>query len=228
MIEPFSRTTFPSGGWQFYQSQSRWSAPNPIGNTFDQQVHHIIKHRKDNPAMLIQHKLSIDPVVVGNELEMYNRARLGIAMPSPTPPPAPPPESSPLLSMPVRSAISAVKKIAAGAALLMEWEESNLPPEPPEVSEARATICAGCKQNDKGKSLTEIFTVPTANRIKERLKRLNDLALTTSKDAELNVCQACLCPLQLKVHTPKSLIQKRLKPEQRAELDPACWILAET
>ena len=50
--------------------------------------------------------------------------------------------------------------------------------------------------------------------------------LKTSKDAELNVCQACLCPLKLKVHTPMSLIQKRLKPEQRAELDPKCWILA--
>jgi hypothetical protein len=223
----FSRTAFPNGGWQYYHSQSKWSAPNPKGNTFDQQVNEIIKHRRLNPAMLIQHKLSIDPVIVGNELEAYNRARLGIPAILPAARhDVPPPESSPLLSVPVRDAISAVKKIAAGAALLMEWEESGLPPEPAAVSEARAVICATCPKNEKGKSLTEIFTVPASNRILDKLKRLHDLNLKTSKDADLAVCQACLCPLKLKVHTPMSLIQKRTKPEQRAELHPQCWILA--
>jgi hypothetical protein len=225
MIEPFSRTTFPNGGWQYYQSQSRWNAPNPKGNTFDRQVEEIIKHRKLNPAMLIHHKLSIDPVIVGNELEAYNRARLGIPFPPTALPSIPPPESSPLLSIPVRDAISAVKKLAAGNALLMEWEESGMPPEPAEISESRAKVCQHCPKNEKGKSLTEIFTVPVANRIKERFKRLHEMDLKTSVDSELNVCQACLCPLKLKVHTPMPLIQKRLKPEQRAELDPKCWIL---
>jgi len=226
MNDTFSRNSFPPGGFQFYQSQSKWSAPNPKGNTFDRQVAEIIEHRKRNPAMLIQHKLSIDPAVVGNELESFNRARLGIPAIRPALEQIPPPESSPLLSVPVRDAISAVKKIAAGAALLMEWEESGLPPEPAPVSEARAAVCAVCPKNEKGKSLTELFTVPAANRIQEKLKRLHEMDLKTSKDAELNVCQACLCPLKLKVHTPMSLIQKRLKPEQRAELDPKCWILA--
>lgn len=225
MKPEFSRTTFPAGGWQYYQSQTSWHAPNPKGNTFDQQVNHIIKMRRDNPAILIQHRLSVDPAIVGNELESYNRMRLGI--PAHIQPPMPPPESAPLLSAPVKSAISAVKKIAAGAALLMEWEESGLPPVPIEKAEARATVCAICPQNQKGKALTDIFTVPAANRIKERLKRLHDLNLSTTKDPELSTCQACLCPLQLKIHTPIALIHKRLKPEQRAELDPGCWILSE-
>lgn len=220
-MSTFSRSQFPPGGWEFYQSQTGWSAPLPKANTFDQQVVNIIKHRLANPALLVKHKWATDAASVGNELEQYTRMRLGI----PSAPKSMPPAAAPPMPGAVAQSVAAVKKLASGVAFLLDWEESGLPPEPPEVSEARAAICADCPKNDKHKSITEIFTVPTAAMIKRRFERLNSLKLSTTRDAELNVCQACYCPLQLKVHSPMSLIQKRLKPEQRAELDPRCWIL---
>jgi hypothetical protein len=78
MNESFSRTVFPSGGWQYFQPQTMWSAPNPIANTFSQQVVNIIKHRVKNPAIVAQHGLSLDPITVGDELEAFNRQRLGL------------------------------------------------------------------------------------------------------------------------------------------------------
>jgi hypothetical protein len=81
MNEAFSRSVFPSGGWQFYQPQTGWQAPTPISSTFDQTVVLILKHRMQNPAVVAQHGLSLDPVAIGNELENYNRQRLGISSP---------------------------------------------------------------------------------------------------------------------------------------------------
>jgi hypothetical protein len=182
----------------------------------------IIKHRLANPAAIAKYHLSVNPVQVGNELEQYNRLRLGL--PTQPSPKSVPPASQPQMSGAVQGAVAAVKKIAAGAALLMDWEESGLPPVAPEVSEARAAICATCPKNESGKSLTEYFTVPLSNLIKRRYERLEQMSLKTSHDAKLSVCQACLCPLRLKCHSPIEIILKHLKPAQRAELDPRCWI----
>lgn len=226
-MSELSRSQIPPGGWQFYQPQTKWSAPTPVSSTFDQTVILIIKHRMANPAISIKNKLETDPASVGNELESYTRARLGMG--PAISPKLTPPSARPQMSGAVSQAVAAVKKVAQGAAVLMEWDESGLPPVPKELAEKRAAICAGgCPKNDLGKSVTEVFTLPLANLIKRRFERLQQLNLTTSYDDKLAVCQACLCPLKLKVHTPIELIQKRLSPEARAELDPRCWILAGT
>lgn len=223
-----SRSQFPPGGWEFFQPQSKWSAPTPKSSTFDQTVILIIKHRQSNGAMTVKHRLPTDVAAVGNELENYTRMRLGIPLIGADLPKMMPPASVPAMSGAVRGVVAEVKKIAAGAALLMEWEESGLPPVVRELAETRAGICADCPKNEKGKSLSEWFTVPVADMARRRFQRLHELNLTTASDAELNVCTACLCPLKLKVHSPGELILKRLKPEQRAELNqsnPRCWIL---
>lgn len=217
-----SRSQFPNGGWIFYQPQTRWSPPTPKASTFDQTVVLIMKHRMANPAITVKYRLATDFNSVANELEAFTRARCGIADESPK---MSAPPSTPQMSGAVQRVVAAVKNMAAGAALLMEWEESGTPAEPPEVSENRASICVDCPQNDKNKSLTEYFTVPAADLMMARFRRLMEMDLTTSHDASLKVCQACLCPLRLKVHTPMALIQKRLTPEQKAALDPRCWIL---
>ena len=226
-MSELSRSQFPSGGWEFYQPQTKWSAPTPKSSTFDQTVILIIKHRLGNGAVTVKHKLSTDVPTVANELENYTRMRLGIPLIGADLPKMMPPASVPAMSGAVRGAVAEVKKIAAGAALLMEWEQSGMPPVVRELAETRAGICAGCPKNDKGKSLSEWFTVPVANLAQRQFQRLHQLTLTTTSDDELNVCTACLCPLKLKVHTPLVLILKRLKPEMKAELDPRCWILKE-
>jgi hypothetical protein len=49
--------------------------------------------------------------------------------------------------------------------------------------------------------------------------------LKTDLDHALNICQACLCPLKLKVHVPLDLIRKHLSPQAKSALDTHCWIL---
>lgn len=225
MSAQLSHSQTPPGGWVYYQPQSRWNAPNPIANTFDQQVVNIIKHRQANPAMTIQHKLATDFNSVAAELDAFTRARLGMP-PISFPKQMPPPAATPALSGAVVGAVAAVKKIAAGAALLMEWEESNMPPVSAQLSESRAQICSACPKNEQGKSLTDYFTGPLSEKMRARFARLFAMNLTTTVDDKLFVCSACLCPLRLKVFTPMELILKRLKPEQRSELDSRCWILS--
>jgi hypothetical protein len=223
MSEAFSRSQTPPQGWIFYQPQTKWSAPTPIASTFDQTVILIIKHRLANPAVVVKNNLATDVVSVGNELEAFTRARLGIAPMSSPKMPAPP--SQPQMSGAVSAVVANVKKLAAGAALLMEWDSSGLAPVAKDLAEKRAGICSDCPMNAKGKSLSDFFTVPMADMTRRRFERLEAMNLTTSFDEKLSTCQACLCPLRLKVWTPMELIAKRLKPEQRAELDPRCWIL---
>lgn len=73
-----SRSQFPSGGWQFVQPQTGWSAPTPIASTFDQTVDLIRKHRMANPAIVQKHGLPTDFNSVALELEAFTRTRLGL------------------------------------------------------------------------------------------------------------------------------------------------------
>lgn len=226
-MQSFSRTQFPPGGWEFYSPQTKWAAPNPKANTFGQQVVHILNHRLKNPAAVVQHNLLVDVTAIGNELENYTRARLGMPPMGAGAPKPTPPITLPQMSGAVAAGVAAVKKLAAGAALLLEWEESGLPPVAPELSAKRAAICASCPKNDPG-GFGKYFTASVSENLRKRLSRLHQMNLTTPSDDKLEVCSACLCPLKLKVHTPLALIIKRLKPEFRAELDARCWILANT
>lgn len=110
--------------------------------------------------------------------------------------------------------------------MLLEWESSGIPPVGREKSTARALRCTQCAMNKKG-DLLAFFTQPVADMFKRKFQRLHELKLNTPHDPALNVCEACLCPLKLKVHAPLVLILKHLKPEARARLWQHCWITAE-
>lgn len=218
----------PPGGWVWHEPSTGWWAPHPIGHTFDQQVQNIIKHRRSNPALVAKHNLSVDPNVVGQQLIKYQQMR-GALPADPLPKLTPPPQSS-QMSGAVKLAVAAVRKMASGAALLTEWEEAGLPHVEQALASNRAFTCSKCPKNEKGKSFTDIFTVPVANMIKRKMERLNELDLHTAYDDQLATCQACLCPMRTKVWMPIELIAKRLKPDQKAELqpqNPTCWILQE-
>lgn len=219
----------PPGGWQFHSPQTGWNAPTPVASTFDQTVNLIIKHRRANPAIVAKHKLSTDPAVVSQELIKFQQIR-GALPPDPIPKMTPP-LSSPRMAGAVRDAVAAVRKVASGAALLFEWEEAGMPHVEQSVADTRASTCVVCPKNQKGKNLTDIFTVPVADMIKKKMERLDQINLKTSYDLELAVCSACLCPMRTKVWMPLDLILKRMKPETKSELNqanPKCWILQES
>ncbi len=215
----------PPGGWSYYQPQTGWTAPFPVGHTFTQQVNNIIKHRKANMALVVKHKLALDEATVSQELINYQIARGAIAAP---PKPAPLATSVPQLSGAVQGAVAAVKKLASGAATLLKWEEQGYPHVEPEVAIARAAVCVACPKNQQGKSLTEYFTTAVADMYNRKFQKQQELNLTTPHDDKLFVCSACLCPLRNKVYLPNDMILSSLKPEQRPELNqanPHCWIL---
>ena len=74
---------------------------------------------------------------------------------------------------------------------------------------------------------TSSFTIPTSELIRKQLSMRQDMALKTESDEKLGVCNACGCPLKLKVHVPASHIKKHTSEAVKRELDPRCWIPAE-
>lgn len=95
------------------------------------------------------------------------------------------------------------------------------------LAESRATVCAGCPKNGKG-DLTSWFTVPAAKLIQVQLEAKNKRKLETKSDEALGVCEACSCPLKLKVFCPLDIINSKMSPTVRTELHPGCWILSES
>lgn len=66
------RNTFPPGGWQFYQKETKWNAPDPLIHSFSRMVRIIADHRTANPKA----NLSTDLDAIEKELEAFTRARL--------------------------------------------------------------------------------------------------------------------------------------------------------
>lgn len=215
----------PPGGWQYYQPQTGWTAPSPVGFTHDQQVTNIIKHRLSNPAIVARFNLATNFDTVSSELIKFQQQRG--ALPADVLPKMTPPVLVPQMSGGVQASVAAVKKLASGAALLFEWETSGLPPEPIDVAEKRAALCVNCPKNDP-EGLAKFFTDTVSENIRKRLGRLYSMNLTTIHSQRLHTCAGCLCPMKLKVFTPAELIKKRLTPQNRSDLNqenPRCWQL---
>jgi hypothetical protein len=145
------------------------------------------------------------------------------------------PEPPPFLPNPSQSdqnALAAVagkvKTIWAGVRTLNEWLDSGEPAVAAELSAKRASVCAACTKNTAG-DFTSWFTKPASEAIRRQLERVQDRKLSTPNDATINVCDVCLCPLKLKVHTPFPYIRKHLTNAILNDLRqvPGCWIPAE-
>ena len=192
----------------------------PMAHTFDQQVRDIIKPRQQNSAMMVRHRWTLDPIAVGDELERYTRLRCGWPMSAP-PSPAP---SIPGIGPMTVNAVSDIKRLASGAGMLMAWNDGGDPPVYTATAETRAQTCVVCPRNSQGK-LSEWLGVPVAAALKNRLARLTALNLKTSADVRLGLCEACSVPTSTLVHEPSAIIERKLKPEYRSDLDPKCWII---
>ncbi len=210
----------PPGGWAYYQAQSGWTAPFPVGHTFTQQVQNIIKHRKANMALVVKHKLALDEATVGQELINYQIARGAIAAP---PKPAPLATSVPQLSGAVQGAVAAVKKLAAGAAAILEWEDQNFPHVAPEVANERGSICVSCPKNQQGKGLTEYFTTAVSDLYNRKFQKQKDMNLTTQYDDQLRACAACHCLNRAQVHFPIATLESSDTIDRQNLYPSFCW-----
>lgn len=219
-MSDLSHTAFPPGGWQFTQPQTGWSNPFPLSTTFDGTVLKIEEMRRKNPAICLRHRLPFDRPSIAKELENYTRRRLG--MPLPTPP-------APTMlvtgfSSPIVGDVSAVKKLASGSGLLMEWDASGAGTVAQEEANARAKVCSECPLNNVA-NYEHWQKIPAATAIKSRIARLNGLKLSTPYDQKLGLCDGTYCPTAYLVHAPKVILDKRVGAKIRPGLNANCWIL---
>jgi hypothetical protein len=134
-------------------------------------------------------------------------------------------EGGPPPPLPLRppSLGSRLGNLVAGAEANVEFLKSSKEAVPPALSESRAGICVTCPLNSKG-GLERFFTVPIASAIRRAYSILNGWNLKTSHDADLGVCEACDCPMKLKVHFPITLVREKLTDSAKAALWEKCWI----
>lgn len=117
--------------------------------------------------------------------------------------------------------------LAAGAKSLTEWIGAGASPETREVAEARAEVCVKCPLNQPG-DLSNFFERGTSEMLREAVAAANQVKLVTRFDKQLGVCEACYCPMRLKVWVPLEHIVKNMSAETRSSLDPKCWIKNQT
>jgi hypothetical protein len=200
--------------------------------SFDAIVNGLIAHRRGRPDLVASKGWSLNYEAVADEVDAFNALICvrhgwndyvmgdeGVA---------PPPKSQALLQQErsqVAAAAGRAKKIWAGVKTANEWIDSGSPPVPKATSEIRALACAACPKNGKG-DFTSWFTKPASEVIGRQIERISGMKLTTSVDDKLNVCEVCLCPLKVKVHTPKEYIKNHTTSEVLIELSqiPGCWI----
>jgi hypothetical protein len=224
MTHQFSRSEFPPNGWIFHDPRTNFTAPSPKSTTFDGTVQLIIKNRMANGAMVVRHKLAIDPVSVGKELEIFTRRRLG--MPDPAPP-TPPAMLLPGLSNAVVGSVEGIKKLASGAIILLSFEQSGLAPVDPATATERANKCTICPKNNRAK-YEEWRQLPVAISLTAKTPRLSAAKLTATKESELGLCGALFAPCAKLAQIPIDFIERRSKAEFKAQLDQNCWITNET
>lgn len=209
-------------GLKFLQPETGWSAP--AFASFDTIVRGLISHRMGNPFLVQKYKWSTDYNNVANEVDYYNAMlckQMGwnaffVSDEGSTPPPK--------LNTP--SLAPRLRAVAGGAQLHLEWYGQGNQTVPQDKANARASVCSQCPKNKKA-DLGDFFTVKAAAIIQRQIEKRREMKLETRFDDQLGICDACLCPMKLKVWTPLALILKHLQPELKAALHHGCWVLAE-
>jgi hypothetical protein len=229
MLRLKNRQSSIPNGLTFHQPEVPTWKPSfqPSFNSLCQQV---LAMRRANPYLAQKSKWAMDPRAIEDEVDHFNALicqRMGWDQyiqsdQGSTPPPK---QQGPSHPGEVAAAAGRAAKIWSGVKTTNEWIDSGVPAVAGELAEKRALVCAGCQQNGQG-DFTRWFTSPASEAIKRQIQKVSDRKLVTSQDAKLNICEVCLCPLKLKVHTPLEFIKMHILPAVLAELKriPDCWI----
>lgn len=221
-------------GYKYVQPETGWQSPRFA--SFNSIAKNLAAHRKSRPDLVAKHNWRTDMEGVEHDVEQFNVKLClrhgwndyieGLEGGGGLPPKSKPP--SPQEVEQVSVAAGRAKKIWSGVKTLNDWIDSGEPPVASAVSEARAGVCAQCPKNSSG-DFTSWFTKPAAGAIKSQIEKLQERKLSTTLDDKLNVCDVCLCPLKLKVHTPLSHIKANMSELVLADLQKVdkCWIVAE-
>jgi hypothetical protein len=233
-----SRTQHPPGGFQVIIPQTGQKKAT-IGS-FDFCVAYVMGVVRGNRALAEKYGWQPTREWAENYVEAQNVARLEanprfhsfltLEAELPPPPERYIPDGEEELAESKKNSVASVvgvgRNLASGIHILIDMLGSTGRPVEAAKAASRAAICVDCPQNSGG-DWKAIFTKAAAEKIRQQLEIKHQMNLVTPHDAKLTVCEACDCPLQLKVWTPLHHIFNRTSPEQRAKLDPRCWILHE-
>jgi hypothetical protein len=223
-------------GMHFYLPAAKWHSPP--GASFNVICDGLERVVQAHPALAAKHGWPRDRLGIENWVDAYNAhvcARMGwdnyimdeSGAGSSTPKASPPHQQETLRSL--KNAAARARELVAGAKQLGEWMGSKSGPVDKDLALRRAQVCSACPLNLEG-DWTKWFTVPAAELIRRQVEQATGLGLTTPADDRLHLCEACHCPLKLKVHVPIDYIAPALTPEVRARLKAGkdCWILSES
>ena len=225
-------------GISFYDPATKYQAP--LHSTFTAQVDGTIAARVANPGVTKQFNLATDREAVEREVDYYlctvaqrqgwndfvdhTRQAVDGGLPNQAPFHRPGQfNATPNQNRQPPAFVRKLQNVAGGSEVLVDWLASGAEAVPIVLAEKRAAICVKCPLNGHG-GLEQIFTLPVAAAIRGALNLRREMRLETKSDDKLGTCEACDCPLKLKVHLPIDRIWTGLSDQQKASLDPGCWI----
>lgn len=146
-------------------------------------------------------------------------------------PPPLPPRPKPVARADAKPAarpwVDKLRRLANGVSTLADWVGHGQKPVDQATAENRAVVCVACPLNNTAPDWIGRLTTSASQAMHDQMEVKAELELRTSLDSKLGVCDACLCPLALKVWTPLEFIEKHLDRDVFFELDKNCWILKE-
>jgi len=207
-----SRNTQIQGCFQFHIPELNWTAQRCL--SFSSIVEEVMKQVAKNPWLAGKNTWPTDRAGIEQWVEDYQvklcEARgwtQYLTEAGESPPKWLPPSQLAKLS----------GKLAVGAKALLAWLGEGGEPVAKELSARRSSVCANCPLNLK-QSLKDIFTVPAAELIRRQIEFAHECQLSTPNDESLGICDACGCPMRLKVHCPIGMIPDNEKVWEN------CWI----
>lgn len=231
----------PGGGWRYREQATGWQAPNPLSDSFDRTVEHIIEHRRANPGYRLPYDLDsvrqalIDQTVLHLEgqhpslvrdwlVALDDEAQKKTGHPS---------ESRALGSpRPVPIAerrggkVSRVLALVSGAKTLARWLGEGCEPVPQTLADARAGVCGQCPLNVKGDWFDRV-TGEIADLVRAEVTAKSAMNLRVPNEDSIGTCDACGCNLRLKVWVPIDTILPGMSDEVLGRLEARCWVLKE-
>lgn len=240
MLQLKDRNKQIPNGLRFYIPELKWNAPGPYAS-FTRICDAVEQVIRANPHLAQQHQWPQDRVGVENWVDNYNAqlvAQMGWDSPpgtylntdaGPSIPKWSPSHQQETLQG-LRAAAAKAKELVAGAKTLGQWIFSNEPPVSRDQANARALICSTCPANQPG-DWTRWFTKPAAELIELEMRQLHSRELSTLHDERIKFCEACSCPLQIKVHVPSLYLKSGTNTEQLERMrsaNPKCWVVAGT
>ena len=118
--------------------------------------------------------------------------------------------------------MSLLKNYVAGTRAIIEWFGSRMDTVPTCEAERRSLVCSTCPLN-RHSTWREAFGEYATTLIGIR-HWLRHSGKFTSRDWQLHVCDACNCPMRIKIWCPLDIIKNNMTEETKTKLHSQCWM----